>query len=213
MFSLSTNVAYPILSAIDPQLVVVHMKELGDITAVNLSNRLFDLEAMWENCVPNGDIVYIGTPWEEQDLTSDRTKAQNKIFREAAIRDNRCYVDCMTPMVSYQWMNDHGYFFEPDDKVQKHLNKKGSQVLADILWEKLGCYALRLDKQLHLNRTSDEVVLDWASREGVAFELQSTTNLTSWDSRYSVSGDGTQLGWTNLAPRPQEYYRLQLSPD
>jgi hypothetical protein len=40
------------------------MKELGDIGELNLSNRLNDLEAMWSACVSNGDVVYIGTPYD-----------------------------------------------------------------------------------------------------------------------------------------------------
>lgn len=172
IFSLSTNVLYPIVKAIDPKLVVFHMKEVGDIGTTSLSNRLYDLEALWDACVPNGDIVYIGTPFEASDLTTNRTETQNILIREAAVRDGRAYVDCMTPMISYESMSNHGHMA---DNI--HLNATGNQVLADILWNQLGLYALRLD---------------WASRTNISWDLQSTSNVMPPENLRIVVGDESQ---------------------
>jgi len=208
IFNLSTNVLYPILSALDPQLVVFHMKEVGDIGATGLSNRLYDSERLWEHCVPNGDILYIGTPWEALDLTTNRTETQNILIREAAVRDNRCYVDCMTPMVSYQWMTNHGYMA---DTI--HLSDTGNQFLADFLWQELGFYALRLDRTLNLSLSPEGMVFDWATRTGLAFELQSATNIASWDSLHSRSGDGSRHTWTNSPDASNAFYRLRITEE
>ena len=54
LFSLPTNVVAPIIAALNPQLVIWHMKELADIGESALSNRLNDLEVGLD---PNGQDV------------------------------------------------------------------------------------------------------------------------------------------------------------
>jgi len=208
IFNVSTNVFYPILSSINPQLVVFHMKEIGNIGATGLSNRLYDLEKLWQNCVPNGDIVYIGTPWEAADLTTNRTETQNTLVREAAVRDVRCYVDCMTPMVSYQWMTNQGYM-----KDLVHLNQAGNQVLAEILWQELGFYALRLDRRLTLIPSAEGIAVSWATRTGLAFELLSSTNLFDWETIHATSGHGSRQAWTNESGASNAFYRLRITEE
>lgn len=208
IFNLSTNVLYPIVTALDPQLVMIHMKEIGGIGATSLSNRIHDLEQLWQRCAPNGDIIYIGTPWQVSDLSTNWTESQNQIIRNAALRDGRCYVDCMTPMVSYPWMTNNSYL---DDGV--HVSKAGNQFLADLLWQELGFYALRLDRTLTLHSSPAGMVLDWATREDITFNLQSTTNLTTWETLHSVSGDNSRHAWTNSPSTQAGFYRIQMSPE
>ena len=138
IFTLSTNVLYPILSGLNPQLVIWHMKELADIGATMLSNRLHDLEAMWHTCVTNGDIIYIGTPYEGRDLTTVFTPVQNALVRQAAIRSGRAYLDCMNPCISFSYMASHGLL---GDSV--HPSNLAYDYLANtVLWQQLGFFAL-----------------------------------------------------------------------
>jgi hypothetical protein len=148
IFSLSTNVLYPILSAINPQLVVWHMKEYGDIGSVTLSNKLYELEAMWSNCVTNGDVVYIGTPYEWNDANAEYTPIQNRLIRQAAVRANRAYIDCMTPCVSYETMRHYGLM---NDGV--HLSDLGYAFLANaVVWPQLGLSRLVKGAALEYHR-------------------------------------------------------------
>lgn len=205
IFSLATNVLYPIVAAIDPHLVVVHMKEVGDIGTVGLSNRLYDLEALWQHSVPRGDVVYIGTPFEEADLSTNRTESQNLLVRAAAVRDQRCYVDCMTPLVSYPSMLSQGYL-----RDHVHLSASGSRVVADVLRDDLGLYALRLNRELRATQSAAGIVLDWETRQGVVFELQSSSNLLDWETRETTLGSGSRVSSTNDPAEQGEFYRVRL---
>ena len=139
ILSLSTNLTYPILAALNPQLVVWHMKE-GDLGETGLSNRLFGQEAMWRNGVTNGDVVYIGTPYYSGDASNPlATPTQNRLIKQAAERDGRGYLDCMTPCGSYAAMVAANYF--TTDGV--HVNNIGNTFLANLAWRELIWAALR----------------------------------------------------------------------
>lgn len=140
IFNLSTNVLYPILSAINPHLVVWHMKEVADIGETMLSNRLYNLEALWDACVTNGDVVYIGTPYESRDVGAEFTPIQNRLVRQAAVRGNRAYIDCMTPCLSYEAMVQYKLL---DDIV--HPSPLGSSFMANlVVWPQLSLGRLAL---------------------------------------------------------------------
>jgi hypothetical protein len=207
IFSLSTNVLYPILSALNPQLVVWHMKELADIGATDLSNRLYDLEALWQAGVTNGDVVYVGTPYEVNDLTQVFTPIQNGLVRQAALRDQRAYLDCMTPCVSYQSMTNNGYL----DTDGLHPNNLCYSFLEGIAWEQLGFYALGVDRQLTINQADTGVRLQWATVPNVTYQLQSSTNLVDWVSLGSFAGDGQSQAYTNpISASSSVFFRLSL---
>jgi len=144
IFSYPTNVLYPLLQALNPHLVVYHMKELADIGEVTFSNRLHDLEAMWRAGVTNGDVVYLGTPYDYRDQLGEFTGRENTILRAAAVREGRAYLDCMTPCVSYDAMTNNGYFAYPTDV---HPNTACNQFLTDVIWPQLGFSALRTDRR------------------------------------------------------------------
>jgi hypothetical protein len=207
IFSLSTNVLYPILSAVNPNLVVWHMKEVADIGPIVLSNRLHDLEGMWKACVPNGDIIYIGTPYEARDLSTEYTPTQNHLVREAALRDNRAYVDCMTPCVSYQWMTNNGFL---DDPV--HPSNVCNRCMANIIWQELGLFTLRTDRSLNLELLQGSVRLRWRTVANVVYELQSSADLVQWNSLSTVPGDGQEHAHTIAqTPSGPTFFRLRLT--
>ena len=209
VFSLSTNVLYPILAALNPQLVVWHMKEVADIGAVGLSNRLFDLEALWQAGVTNGDVVYIGTPYEIRDAPAEFTPVQNRLVRQAATRDHRAYVDCMTPCISYSWMVTNG-FLAGGDGI--HPTDTCNQFLADLTWSQLGFFALRVDRRLAVEPLGSAVRLEWPTSAGLTYQLESSSDCLHWITVLSVRGDGLPFACTNSSPEfPASFYRLNLT--
>ncbi len=206
IFAISTNVLYPILSAVNPQLVIWHMKELGDESEIGLSNRLFDLEALWKACVTNGDIVYVGTPYNVNDLTSNYTPTQNRLVRQAAVRDHRVYLDCMTPCVSYQSMTNYGFL---DDGL--HPSNLCYSFLAGIAWDELGFFALRVDRHITAQTSGTSLNLQWSTIPNLTYELQSSTNFSEWLTLGSFLGTGQAQIYTNAgAPSPTAAFRLRL---
>lgn len=208
IFLLSTNITYPILSALNPQLVIWHMKEVGDIGEINLSNRLYDLEAMWKACVTNGDVLYIGTPYDYRDVSTNYTPRETRLIKEAAVRDHRAYLDCMSPCVSYQWMVAQGYM---NDSI--HPNNAGCAYLADIAWRHLGFFALRTDRQLSVKPMDGAIRLQWSSATNLLYELQSSINLSDWTPLQCMPGSGDRQAYTNNpSAASNAFFRLSLSP-
>jgi hypothetical protein len=209
VFTPSTNVLYPILSALNPRLVVWHMKEIGDIGELTLSNRLHDLEAMWKACVTNGDVIYVGTPYEYRDLSTNYTPRETRLVREAAVRDQRAYADCMSPGVSYQWMVAQGYMNDP-----YHPNTAGCEYLADIAWRQLGFFALHTDRRVALQPLDGAVCVAWSTATNLTYELECSTNLTDWRILLSMTGDGRRQTYTHsTAGTTNAFFRLSLMPD
>ncbi len=131
ILAVSTNILYPILSGLNPQLVVWHMKEVGDPgSELVLSDRLLGLECLWRNSVTHGDVVYLGTPYD----SSGSAERQNPVVRDAAIRDHRAYIDCMTPCVSFEQMVARRLL-----RDETHPNDLGNSFLANtVVWPQLG---------------------------------------------------------------------------
>jgi hypothetical protein len=186
------------------------MKELADLGEVGLSNRLFDLKALWKNTVTNGDIVYVGTPWQASDLdySAGYTLKQNQLVRQAALRDHRAYVDCMNPCISYQYMTNNGFL---DDVI--HPSNVGNQFMAGILWRELGLFALRGDRHISVESLpSAEVRIAWETYSGVIYELQSSSDLANWTSVSSVPGyDASYVYIDSTGGIGNRFYRLSLS--
>lgn len=209
IFALPTDVLYPILAALNPQLVVYPMKELADIGELNLSNRLFALEALWQAGVTNGDVVYLGTPYDYRDATLEHTPRENRLLRQAALRDGRAYLDCMTPCGSYAAMVTNGFI---SDGI--HPNKACNTFLADVIWPQLGFFALRADRQLTLTRGADALHLGWASATNLTYELQTSPNLADWTPLARLPGNGQQRHVTLPPPGATPvFFRLSLSPE
>jgi hypothetical protein len=209
ILSLSTNLTYPILSALNPQLVVWHAKEVADIGATGLSNRLFGQEAMWRNCVTNGDVVYIGTPYDFRDTNNPVwTPTQNRLVKQAAERDGHGYLDSMTPCVSYPAMVAAN--FTPDGI---HVNNTGNAYLAGIAWRELTWSALRLDRWLTLQSLPGGAqVLSWPSGTNLSYTLQAATDLQNWSPIHTALGDGTRHAVTNVpSASGHQMFRLKLT--
>lgn len=208
---LSTNVLYPIIAAINPQLVVWHMKDGGEIGETTLSNRLYDLEAMWKACVTNGDVIYIGTPYQSSDRTQTFTPIQNRLIRQAAVRDNRAYIDCMTPCVSYDVMTQYRIL---DDTV--HPSPLGNSFMANtIVWPQLGLGRLVSGKPLEqwpmpdlpvwiTNSAGPNSVYGWAAwaPEGGAIVLKNPLGTSQ-----SITVDARDL--FHLSPGAPEMYDVR----
>lgn len=209
IFQVSTNILYPILSALNPDLVIYHMKEVVDPGGVTLfSNQLITLETIWKACVPNAAIMYIGTPYDYRDQTWERAGLENLTLRHAAVRDHRIYMDCMTPCVSYQTMTNLGYF---DTAFDVHPNAKCNKLLADLIWKQLGWFGLRLDRKLTAQREQGGAVLKWNSATNLTYRLEQSSNLFSWTGVSTQSGTGLVCAWTNTLNTSPAYFRLNIT--
>lgn len=210
ILSLSTNLTYPILAALNPQLVVWHMKELADIGAISLSNRLFDLERTWKACMTNGDVLYIGTPYYFMDASSDYTSTETRLVKQAAERDQRGYLDCMSPCHSYNWLTNQGYMA---DIV--HLNNSGNVYLANLAWPALTWSALRADRRLAIQPAADgSQGVTWPTATNLTYELQTSADLQNWSVVHTAPGDGTHHTFTNApSAAGNRLFRLRLTGD
>jgi hypothetical protein len=207
VFSISTNVLYPIISALNPQLVVWHMKELADLGQTELSNRLYDLGALWKVAVTNGDVLYVGTPYDIHDVTGQFTPTQNELVRAAAIRDNQAYADCMSPCVSYQSMTNNGFL---DDTI--HPSNKCNSFLANRIWNEAGFFGLRAGRQVSLRTSAGLDTVEWATTPAVNYTLQTTSDWATWSNVVSTVGDGTTHMYTNHTEIGTPlFFRLRLS--
>jgi hypothetical protein len=208
IFAVSTNVLFPILRALNPQLTIWHMKDVADIGSVSFCNRLAQLENLWRVCHINGDVVYLGTPYEYRDTQWNLSPTQNQLVRDSAIQNGRAYVDCMNPCVSYEAMVTNEFINA--DGV--HPTFKCNDFLADVCWRQLGFFALRADRRLRVDKAGgDAVRISWPTVTGITYPLESSADFSAWQPLQAQAGDGSLQAYTNAA-LTNLYYRLRLEP-
>jgi hypothetical protein len=206
-FNVPDQVLSPIFTNLHPDLILWHMKELGDAgqDVAMLSNRLEHLEALWQASAPDADVIYIGTPYAYgTNINSSRTVDQNVLVRTIAVNHGRAYVDGMTPMISYSYMTNNGYL---DDDV--HPSNKYYQWLADTIWRQTLFSLLRKDRSLKLESIPDGYRLTCPRFSTASQNLLGSTNLIDW-SIIQTNGPGTQP-WLVTNP-PGNFFRTQFVP-
>jgi hypothetical protein len=207
VFAVPTNILGPVFAALQPDLVVWHMKEIMDIGPAALSNGLVRFEALIRATAPQADLLYIGTPYEQRDLTNHVTEQQNHLVRFAALRDGRAYFDGMNPCVSYHSMTNLGYLA---DVV--HPNNTCYAFLADALYREAGFFALRVDRRLDPRWVGGRFAVDWRTTNALSYTLQASPNFTQWSDLLTVAGDGAAKSYTNAPGTPApNFYRLRLT--
>jgi len=77
----------------------------------------------------------------------------------------------------------------------------------------LGFYALRLDRTLNLSWSPAAAILEFPTRAGLTFELQSSTNFSTWGTIGSVKGDGWRHTWTNSPDAANAFYRIRITEE
>jgi hypothetical protein len=198
------SIRQPIFHALSPNLLIWHMKEDGSPETLQ---HLTDCDQAWSESIPDCNVVYIGTPYVSLDTTSNWTPDQNAIVRQVAVAFQRTYMDCMTPAVSYDWMRTNGFMID-----ETHENLAGNTYLANFVWNSLNFFSLRVPRRLSLSSVSKtNAILSWLTTNNILYQLESSSNLTSWHSRYSVAGDGLTKSYTNTPP--DGFYRLRLTPN
>ncbi len=205
ILSLPPQVLHPVFSNLHPDLIVWHMKELADLGETSLSNELERLEVLWQNVAPEAEVIYIGTPYDVTDATKVHTEIQNRLVRNLALRNGRCYVDGMTPFGSYSQMVTNGYL---DDHI--HISNLGYAFMNTLVWDQLCFEALRQDRRLVAQGTLAAPVLSFQSFSNVEHVLQASSNLWQWNDVTSVPGDGTRRTITNPPAQSPVYFRMLL---
>lgn len=205
ILSFSPQILNPVFSNIHPDLIVWHMKELGDLGETSLNNELERLEVFWQTVVPQAEVIYIGTPYLINDATNAYTEIQNRLVRNLALRNGRCYLDCMTPFVSYSAMVTNGYLADP-----VHISNLGYAFMNSLVWDELCFEALRQDRRLVAQGTLQEPIISFQSFTNIEHVLEVSTNLLDWNTTISVLGDGTGKYVTNTAVTSPVFYRMYL---
>jgi hypothetical protein len=196
----------PIFAALNPDLLVWHMKEETHILFAH-SNRMAACEAWWANAAPNCDVIYFGTPWNSTDATNTWTMDQNAITRDVALQFNRTYVDLMTPTVDYQWLVTNGFMAD-----WIHLNSAGGLFCANLLWNDLGFYAIGVERRITLQSAGAQLELSYPVTTNAIYRLEVSTNLTHWTG-VLTNPISAGLFTTNFTPAPgPEFYRVNLAP-
>ncbi len=197
----------PIFSALQPDLLVWHMKEPTDLGS-GTSNRMEECERWWTNSAPDCDILYLGTPWAAVDTNSTTTLDQNSVVRYIALKYHRAYVDLMQPTFNYPWLLTNGFMADAT-----HLNSAGGLYCANLLWNDLDFFALGLPRRLTLSAAGPQLQLTYDTAADAVYQLEVSTNLTSWSAVFT-NPVGLATFTTNfLPPAPPAYYRLQLTPN
>jgi hypothetical protein len=204
--NVSPAIRVPIFAALNPDLLIWHMKEDGSLAT---SNRMESCDTWWKTSAPNCDVVYVGTPWISLDAApnSTWTPDQNTVVRNIALRHNRAYADLMQPTISYDWLVSHGFMQDAT-----HLNSNGSRYCADIMWDDLGFFALGLDRRISLQPTGPQLQLSYTTTTNARYRLETSTNLQTW-SAVVTNPVATASFVTNFVPTAAaSFYRLGLTP-
>lgn len=193
----------PIFAALNPDLLVWHMKEPTDARLVAWMNRC---EEWWSHTAPECEVLYIGTPWVIES-SEPHTEPQNEIVRNIAMTHNRAYVDLMQPTISYNWLASQGYML---DGV--HLSSAGGLFCANLLWNDLGFYAIGVDRRITLQSDGAQLQLNYPVTTNAIYRLEVSTNLTHWTG-VRTNPVGAGLFTTNFTPASgSEFYRVNLAP-
>jgi hypothetical protein len=193
----------PIFAALNPDLLIWHMKEPLGPSLVEWMNRC---EEWWQKTAPDCEVLYIGTPWVIES-SEPHTEPQNEIVRNIAVAHDRAYVDLMTPTISYNWLVSQGYML---DGV--HLSSAGGLFCANLLWNDLGFYAIGVERRVTLQSAGAQLELSYPVTTNAIYRLEVSTNLTQWTG-VLTNPVGAGLFTTNIAPASgPEFYRVNLAP-
>ena len=202
--NVATAVRNPIFAALQPDLLLWHMKESGSLAT---SNCLVECETWWSNSAPACAVVYIGTTWILADDTDPATLSQNLLVRGTALNFRRAYVDLMQPSVSYEWLWSQGFMW---DGV--HLNAAGGQWAATVMWNDLGLFALGQPRSLNLSLLGNEVRLSFPTATGILYSVETAADPRDWSPCQANVGDGTVVATNLPAADAHRQFRLNLRP-
>ncbi len=193
----------PIFSALQPDLLVWHMKEVEDNRTIP---RMQECESAWQTSMPNCDVLYIGTTWVFND-TNTLTLDQNTIVKNIALQYNRAYADLMQPTTSYSWLQTNGFMAD-----EVHLNSAGGLYCANIMWDDLGFFALGLDRRISLQPNGPQLQLSYTTTTNARYRLEISPDLQAWTPLWTNPVANAVFS-TNLAPGTgPAFYRLGLTP-
>jgi len=194
-------VLFHLIRTLQPSLIHWHMKEIDAMSASALSGWLQYIDDLWRRLAPKAGVLWVGTPYEAADLWTPRTRTQNKVVRDFAIRSGGAYFDGMTPFESYERMLSNSFL---DDDV--HPSAACYSRMADIAWDELGFFALRADRRLQPFLEDGRLVVKWRGVAGIAYGIELSHDLMNW----------TPVTTLRVAPgeasQPMSFAREMTSP-
>jgi hypothetical protein len=195
----------PVFQGLAPDLLVWHMKEDGTEAT---RNALEECEAWWSAWVPKCDVIYIGTPYNGPLNGGEAASvAQNQVVRSVALERGRTYMDCMTPGISYAWLDAHGYM---SDGV--HLSYSGGWFFANLMWNDLGFFAMGLDHRLWAGQDGNGPWVMWNTGTGAIYDIEASSDLSNWKRIFSRPGDGSTIVLYDFSPAAKNFFRLRFRP-
>ncbi|MGZ8898740.1 MAG: hypothetical protein ACXW3Z_01475 [Limisphaerales bacterium] len=198
----------PILREFSPDLMIWHFKETPSVLP-QFHAALAENEAWFRTTAPEMDVLYIGTPYIGAAPGEDYTADANRIVRNFALEYERCYLDCMTPGISYEWMRDHNYMGEGDPI---HPNFEGSKYLMEQTWNDIGFFALGADRKLMFAEVGGRFFLQTTLESGISYEFQSSTDLIDWATFDTRTGPPGPVQVRVGAEGAGRHYRLRMLP-
>jgi hypothetical protein len=202
--NVSPAIREPVFAALQPDLIVWHMKETEDLST---SNRMEVCEVSWQATIPECDVLYLGTPWTYLDTNYPSTMLLNTIVRNIALRHQRAYSDIMQPTISYPWLVTNGFMAD-----EVHLNSAGGLYCANLLWNDLGFYALGVDRRITLQSVGPQLELSYQTTTNAIYHLEFSTNLVQWSGVFTNPIGGGPFS-TNFTPAAGAvFYRVGLAP-
>lgn len=202
--NVSRAIRDPIMAGLKPDLVIWHMKETADAA---MFEQMKECEDWWQTTYPEGEVLYIGTPWGYLDTGGGTyTLDHNRVERNIALAYDRAYVDLMQPAISYDWMSANGYI--PDGV---HLSPAGAQWAMNVLWNDLNFFALGLPRSLSLQKLGEQLRVSYPTSPGLNYTVLSSADLQTWNPLADISGNG-QTQTHDLTADTNVFFRLQLRP-
>lgn len=199
-----------LIRTLQPSLIHWHMKEIAEMSAGALSGWLQHIDDLWRGLVPKAAVLWVGTPFEAADLSTPRTRTQNKVVRDFAIRSGGAYFDGMTPFESYERMLSNSFL---DDDV--HPSVACYSRMADIAWDELGLFALRADRRVQPLLEDGRLVVKWTGLAGIAYAMELSRDLVTWSHVTTLQiapGETSQpMSFVHKMPSPG-FLRMTLLP-
>jgi hypothetical protein len=196
----------PILQAFAPDLLLWHFKE-GYSALSSLPAALAENEDWFVSSSPNMQVLYFGTPYASDSAAGAHTVAENNLVRDFAAAHNRPFVDCMTPGISFDWLQSNGYMAD-----QVHPSSSGGAFLAEAAWHDLGLASRFADRRLSLTRSGGALLLETTLSPGLIYSFESSVNLTDWITFHTRTNE-SGAAQIRIAPQAEmQNFRFRFAP-
>lgn len=205
--TVATNVTWPIFQAWQPTLLLLEAKDSASLFAQSFPG----LEAMFTNCSPTMDVVYIGTTAQAtngnptiNDVWAIPQNAEMAALAEQYGRDywNSFYIASYEQATALGWTRGDGI----------HFNSTGGTALGEMLWSDVW----RDFHQLTVAVANTNITLRWYGMLGKSYQVQYSPDVsgTNWQNLGSIiTATNVIMSCADtLSSEPTRFYRVVAVP-